>query len=60
MTHFEKVKSMVEELGYRPVETFESGIRKTLDWYLDNEAWWRSIMDGSYQAWIEQQYAGQA
>ncbi|WP_127477391.1 dTDP-glucose 4,6-dehydratase [Sulfurivermis fontis] len=38
------------ELGYVPQETFESGIRKTLAWYLDNEAWWRGIMDGSYRA----------
>ncbi len=46
-----------QALGYKPVESFESGIRKTIDWYLDNEDWWRSIMDGSYQAWIDQQYA---
>ena len=37
------------ELGYDPVEDFDSGIRKTLRWYLDNEAWWRSILDGSYR-----------
>lgn len=37
------------ELGYVPQETFESGIRRTLAWYLDNEAWWRGIMDGSYR-----------
>ncbi|PKM42488.1 MAG: dTDP-glucose 4,6-dehydratase [Gammaproteobacteria bacterium HGW-Gammaproteobacteria-1] len=37
------------ELGYVPQETFESGIRKTLSWYLDNEAWWQGIMDGSYR-----------
>lgn len=36
------------ELGYVPQETFESGIRKTLAWYLDNEAWWRAVLDGSY------------
>lgn len=36
------------ELGYVPQETFESGIRKTLAWYLDNEGWWRGILDGSY------------
>jgi dTDP-glucose 4,6-dehydratase len=36
------------ELGYAPQETFESGIRKTLAWYLDNEAWWRGILDDSY------------
>lgn len=36
------------ELGYVPQETFESGIRKTVAWYLDQEAWWRGVLDGSY------------
>ena len=44
------------ELGYKPVETFETGIRKTIQWYLDNESWWRSVMDGSYKEWLEQNY----
>ncbi|KEI70764.1 dTDP-glucose 4,6-dehydratase [Endozoicomonas elysicola] len=44
------------ELGYEPVESFETGIRKTLHWYLDNEVWWRGVMDGSYQDWMERQY----
>lgn len=38
------------ELGYQPVEDFESGLNKTVDWYLANEAWWQSILDGSYRA----------
>lgn len=37
------------ELGWRPQETFASGLRKTVQWYLNNERWWRSILDGSYQ-----------
>ena len=37
------------ELGYDPVEDFDSGLKKTVDWYLTNEAWWRSIQDGSYR-----------
>jgi dTDP-glucose 4,6-dehydratase len=37
------------ELGWVPRETFESGLRKTVEWYLDNENWWRSVLDGSYQ-----------
>lgn len=45
------------ELGYEPVESFETGIRKTLRWYLDNESWWRGVMDGSYQDWVAQQYS---
>lgn len=36
------------ELGWRPQETFESGIRKTVEWYLANENWWRAVKDGSY------------
>ncbi|QGH61535.1 dTDP-glucose 4,6-dehydratase [Serratia proteamaculans] len=36
------------ELGWRPQETFESGIRKTVSWYLNNEIWWRRVQDGSY------------
>lgn len=36
------------ELGWKPQETFESGIRKTVEWYLANEAWWRRVKDGSY------------
>ena len=45
------------ELGYSPLESFETGIRKTLDWYLDNEGWWRAVMDGSYRQWVELNYA---
>lgn len=37
------------ELGWRPQETFESGIRKTVEWYLDNQAWCNAVLDGSYQ-----------
>lgn len=44
------------ELGYVPAETLESGISKTVRWYLDNEAWWRGVMDGSYRDWISANY----
>ena len=37
-----------QELGWKPQETFESGIRKTVEWYLNNENWWRRVQDGSY------------
>jgi dTDP-glucose 4,6-dehydratase len=37
-----------KELGWRPQETFESGIRKTVEWYLNNEKWWSRVLDGSY------------
>lgn len=36
------------ELGWKPEETFESGIRKTVQWYLDNKQWWSRVLDGSY------------
>ncbi|BES84176.1 dTDP-glucose 4,6-dehydratase [Pectobacterium araliae] len=36
------------KLGWKPQETFESGIRKTVQWYLENEEWWRRVKDGSY------------
>ncbi len=45
------------ELGFRPSESFETGIRKTLGWYLTNESWWRGVMDGSYRDWMRRQYA---
>ena len=37
------------ELGWEPEETFETGLRKTILWYLENENWWQSILDGSYR-----------
>ena len=37
------------ELNWTPQETFETGMQKTIQWYLDNEPWWRSVQDGSYQ-----------
>jgi dTDP-glucose 4,6-dehydratase len=45
------------ELGWRPAETFESGIRKTVRWYLDNADWVENVASGSYRNWIEKQYA---
>ena len=44
------------ELGFCPEESFETGIRKTVDWYLRHEEWWRSVMDGRYRAWTARQY----
>jgi dTDP-glucose 4,6-dehydratase len=45
------------ELGWRPKETFETGIRKTVRWYLDNEEWVRNVTSGTYRQWIETQYS---
>jgi dTDP-glucose 4,6-dehydratase len=38
-----------EELGWQPRETFETGLRKTVKWYLDNETWWRRVLSGAYR-----------
>jgi dTDP-glucose 4,6-dehydratase len=47
------------ELGYRPQESFKSGLRKTLAWYLENESWWRSLLDARYEGWIEAHYGAE-
>lgn len=44
------------ELGWLPAETFESGIRKTVRWYLDNQAWVDHITSGAYRDWVSKQY----
>jgi dTDP-glucose 4,6-dehydratase len=44
------------ELGFTPAESFETGLRKTVAWYLEHEAWWRGVMDGSYRDWMRAQY----
>ena len=43
-------RKIMTELGYQPSEDFESGLNKTVDWYLANEAWWEAILDGSTRA----------
>lgn len=43
-------------LGYEPEYSFETGIQKTIGWYLENESWWQSVLDGSYQKWVDYQY----
>ncbi len=44
------------ELGWRPRETFSTGLRKTVEWYLANPAWTEEVLSGAYQDWIEQNY----
>lgn len=46
------------ELGWKPAETFETGIRKTVQWYLDNQAWVANIASGAYREWVGKQYGG--
>jgi dTDP-glucose 4,6-dehydratase len=45
-----------DRLGFAPAETMTSGLARTIDWYLANEPWWRSIMDGSYRDWMDRNY----
>ena len=44
------------ELGWRPAQTFETGIRKTVQWYLDNPDWIKGVVSGSYRDWLHKQY----
>ena len=45
------------ELSWRPAETFETGIRKTVRWYLDHPDWLASVQSGAYRDWLEKNYA---
>lgn len=44
------------ELGYRAAVSLQEGLRHTFSWYLQNQAWWRGVMDGSYKQWIDKHY----
>jgi dTDP-glucose 4,6-dehydratase len=46
------------ELGWKPAETFDTGIRKTVEWYLANQAWVSNVTSGAYRDWVNQQYQG--
>jgi dTDP-glucose 4,6-dehydratase len=46
------------ELGWTPAETFETGIRKTVQWYLDNQSWVSNVQSGAYRTWVEKNYQG--
>jgi dTDP-glucose 4,6-dehydratase len=50
-------RKIERELGWKPKETFESGIRKTVCWYLENEEWVRDVTSGSYRQWISTHYS---
>ena len=51
-------RKLERELGWKPAETFETGIRKTVQWYLDNQGWVSNIQSGAYREWVEKNYAG--
>jgi dTDP-glucose 4,6-dehydratase len=50
------IAKIERELGWRPRETFASGLRKTVRWYLDNLEWVEHVTSGSYREWINLQY----
>ncbi|HEU0282416.1 MAG TPA: dTDP-glucose 4,6-dehydratase [Gallionella sp.] len=50
-------RKIERELGWKPAETFETGIRKTVQWYLDNLGWVNNVQSGIYQQWVEKNYA---
>ncbi|MBO9170448.1 dTDP-glucose 4,6-dehydratase [Rhizobium sp. L245/93] len=49
-------KKIENELGWRPAETFETGLRKTVQWFLENQAWVNDVTSGAYLAWVEKHY----
>lgn len=51
---------LATELGWKPAETFETGIRKTVQWYLDNQTWVNNVLSGDYRQWMETNYRGRS
>ncbi|QWA29941.1 dTDP-glucose 4,6-dehydratase [Pseudomonas sp. RC3H12] len=49
-------RKLERELGWKPAETFETGIRKTVEWYLSNQQWVSNVQSGSYRDWVQQNY----
>lgn len=49
-------RKIERELGWKPAETFDTGIRKTVQWYLDNQAWVDDVQSGEYTKWLEKNY----
>ena len=50
-------RKLEKELGWKPAETFDSGIEKTVQWYLDNQDWVQQVLSGAYKDWVNKQYA---
>jgi dTDP-glucose 4,6-dehydratase len=50
-------RKLENELGWKPAETFETGIKKTVQWYLDNPEWVDHVQSGTYRQWVDTQYA---
>lgn len=50
-------KKLEKELGWKPKYNFDTGIQQTIQWYLDNETWWKNIISGEYQNYFKEMYA---
>ena len=50
-------RKLERELGWKPAETFDTGIKKTVEWYLANSDWVHNVQSGAYREWVEKQYA---
>ncbi|HQC85371.1 MAG TPA: dTDP-glucose 4,6-dehydratase [Rhodoferax sp.] len=53
-------RKIEQQLGWKPAETFETGIRKTVQWYLDHPQWVANVLSGGYRDWVEKQYGDSA
>lgn len=53
-------RKIQQELGWKPEESFETGLRKTVEWYLANEAWVENVTSGAYQQWVSRNYGDRA
>ena len=53
-------RKLERELGWKPAETFDTGIRKTVQWYLDNPEWVSNVQSGAYRDWVQKQYTATA
>ena len=51
-------RKLERELGWKPAETFETGIRKTVEWYLANPEWVQHVQSGAHREWLSKQYKG--
>jgi dTDP-glucose 4,6-dehydratase len=51
---------IAKDLGWKPQENFESGLRKTVEWYLANDAWVKGVTSGEYQHWVQKNYANRS
>ncbi|GER07974.1 dTDP-glucose 4,6-dehydratase [Iodidimonas muriae] len=49
-------RKIKRELGFDPAYDFTSGLKATINWYLEHESWWRALLDGRYNQWIDKQY----